>query len=159
MDLTEIEVKGKKFDVSVDERDGRFCANFDGFEVRAYTLAGLKSALAKRVSNSNVKTSIPFVRWENGKLRAGTITGIHASNRNLLVKWKEEKGTEQKYSGYANLYITPEVADLYAALAKASEDAEKALDEFTEANSFDGREAVRAALAKQGVEVEGIDEA
>src|SRR4029077_16378960 len=66
MKLTEIEVKGRTFEVHVDDR-GQFLTKLDSDNVLADTLADLKSKLAQRISRSSVKLDIPFVRWEPAK--------------------------------------------------------------------------------------------
>ena len=151
MKLSDIEIKGRKFGVEVDQDDGKFFASLDGDRVYAPSLDELKTKLAGRLTRSKVKVSIPFVRWDEGKLLKGIITGIHASNGNLLVAWDGKKGSEQEY-GYKE-YINPVVADELARLGKARDDAKQALDDLIEKHSFNGKEAVRKAMAEQGIEV------
>jgi len=61
MKLTDIEIKGKEFEVEVTE-DGKFCAVLDSNQVVAPTLDELKSKIAKQITRGSVKLSIPFVR-------------------------------------------------------------------------------------------------
>src|SRR5207237_10661667 len=115
----------------------------DGDRVYAPSLDELKTKLASRLTRSKVKVSIPFVRWDDGKLLKGTITGIHASNSNLLVTWDGKKGSEQEYGYGSAKYVSPAMADELARLGKARDDARQALDDLIEKHSFNGKEAVR----------------
>lgn len=159
MKLTDVEIKGKSFEVEVDDR-GKFRTVLNGDQVTALTLDALKSELAKRISRGAVKIAIPFVRWSDDKgiLRKGTITGIHASNRNLLVKWDGQKGVEQEYAWHDDSrFIRPEASVEYAHLSQATDEAQQRLQKFTKLHAFNPHEAVRKALAEQGVKVDEVD--
>jgi hypothetical protein len=150
--LTDVEIKGRTFNVEVDERNGRFYTEMDGMGVYGESLADLKTELAKRMSRTSVKVNIPFVRWDNGVLMKGTITGIHAANKNILVKWEHKKGADQEYGYSPGVYINPDVGEQYVELSKANDRAAEVLEEFVKANQFNGREAVQKEMARLGTD-------
>jgi len=160
MKLTSIEVKGKTFEVDVHQRDGRFSTEHGGDTVYATTLDELKTKLAGQISRSKVKLNIPFVRWETDKynngrksrLVRGVVTGMHASNRNILVRFDGQKSTEQE-SGYnSEKHVRPEVADELLRLGAARDKANEEYDEFVREHSFDAREEIRKLLGTEAEE-------
>jgi hypothetical protein len=159
MKFGSVEVKGKKFDIEVGS-DGKFGTNSDGSWLKADTLDQLKTKLATQISRAKLKLSIPFCRWvAGGRLRKGIITGIHASNNNILVKFDDEKTTEQEdiwYSGGA--YIDPEHAGELDRLGKACMKASQEYDDFVDKHKFNAKEAVRKAMGNKADEVGEIDD-
>lgn len=164
MKLATVEIKGRKFDIEVTDR-GEFNTTDDGNYIEANSLEELKGKLSKRMARESVRISIPFVRWEsdryngNGRIKKGNITGIHAANSNLLVKWDGEKGTDQDRSWGNNEYFNPEHGPELERLHKAVVQARAELEKFEKKHGFNGREAVKAALVKAGeidpTEIEG----
>lgn len=150
-ELTTIEVKGKKYKVSVDS-EGRFYASHDNERVSADSLKQLENKLAGFINDSK-KVTISFVKWERadwynkkGRLRRGVITGIHAGNGNLLLKYDDEKVRLQQWSGS---YYDPIHAEELEQLARAVEKAEAELEAFKNRHSFDGKARVRKLLAEE----------
>jgi hypothetical protein len=78
----------------------------------------------------------------------GTITGLHASNDNILVRW-EDGNTEQERSYTSNVYVRPEVADQYAVLGQALDQAQKQFDSFVEKHSLDAKEEIEKQMNKK----------
>jgi hypothetical protein len=144
MKLTTIEVKGKKLEVGVWD-NGQFYTELGNEQVHADSLEHLKTLCAKKLARAAVKLNIPFLRFDNGQLKRGTITGLHASNRNVLVKW-EDGTSSQEYSYQSTDYIKPELVDEYVKLSQASFVAENALTKFTKLNNMDPKVEIRKQL-------------
>lgn len=143
MKLKTIEVRGRKIDVHIDG-SGEFAAEYNGQELAAANLNVLVEKLERAVKSA--KVSIPFIQWDGEKLRHGTATGIHYGNGNLLIKWDGEKGIEQVYGIHDALH--PNLANEYAELCDAVEDAEKRRKAFEDEHGFDDlKERVKAKLA------------
>lgn len=60
--LKKIEVKGKKFEVSIGD-DGHFYAEYEREQIRSESLKSLTEKLASRIAKSK-RVSIPFCMWE-----------------------------------------------------------------------------------------------
>jgi hypothetical protein len=149
--LKKVEVKGKKFDVSISGETGEFFSEFDGEQVRAESLKQLTDKLASRIARSK-RVSIPICMWEKngwndkpGRIRWGTILGLHGSNNNILVKFDDEPRSEQV--GYGD-FFEPKDADELKELSEALDGAEKALESFKKKHEIDAREKVREALGE-----------
>ena len=149
--LKQLEVKGKKFHVFVND-EGKFFADFDGEQVSADSLKQLTDKLASRIKHAR-RVSIPICMWEQrswseeaGRIRTGTILGIHASNNNLLVKFDDETKSEQVSYGD---FFDPADADELKRLAEAMDSAERAFNAFKEKHEIDAKEKVRALLESE----------
>lgn len=149
--LKQIDVKGKKFHIFVND-EGSFFADFDGDQVRAESLKQLTDKLASRIKHSK-RVSIPICIWEKeswsdkpGKIRTGTILGIHGSNNNILVKFDDEPKSEQ--CGY-DVFFDPKDATELKRLAEALNAAETAFENFKEKHEIDAREKVRELLGPE----------
>jgi hypothetical protein len=86
----QVEVNGQKYPVTISE-EGEFIANLGLLEgssqiIRAKSYAELKK-LARKVK---VSFALEFTEVMPNTTRNGTITGIHATNNNLLVRWEPE---------------------------------------------------------------------
>lgn len=151
MKLTTIEVKGKKFEVGVFH-NGKFCAVLGNDQVTADSLENLKTQLSKRMMKSGIKLNIPFVRFDDGKLQAGTITGLHAETR-ALVQWADGTSS-QEYTYGSEDYIRPEFAGEYERLSQASHEADQALAKFVKQHNMDPKVEIRKQLGDEGKEIE-----
>src|SRR5258708_5655875 len=122
MKLTTVNVRGQDFAVHVTDQ-GKFFAELDGDQLTAASLDELRTKLARATLIRNKKLAIPFVLWEEGKMRRGVCTGRHATNRNLLVKWDGQKGAEQisRHYGTSDTFIDPNVETEYTELCKAAD--------------------------------------
>lgn len=147
--LKTIEVKGKKFPVSINE-DGRFFAAIDDEQVSAESLKELTDKLASRIARRK-RVNIPFCWWDDsnwrddGQVRTGVIIGIHGSNDNLLVKFDGETKSEQMSS---HRLTDPTKAKELKELGDAQKRANKAFRDFLKKYEFDGRAKVREALGE-----------
>lgn len=114
-----LEVRGVEYTVSVDD-GGYFYANdATNTQVEASTLEGLREKLMATLSRTKIKIAIPMIakkrsyEWDGAKVYSrGTITGMHASNGNLLVTWEDGK----KEQWYGTAYRPEGLAELQAAL-------------------------------------------
>lgn len=150
--LKKIEVKGKKFEVSVSD-EGAFFAEFDGEQIKADSLKQLTDKLAGRIVRSN-RVNIPICMWEKqswndkpGKVRTGVILGIHGSNDNILVKFDDEAKSEQV--SYGDFFDPKDAAELKR-VCDALAAAEEAFETFKKEHEIDAREKVRELLGETG---------
>jgi len=155
MKVTRYNSREQLVDIDVNEY-GTFSATVDGVKLEAKSLEDLKPKIDRATKQEQARVAIPFVRYvkdswrkDGGKFKRGFITGLHASNSNLLVKFEGEKGSTQEYIG-EYLKLTPEQEVEYQQLVLAAEAAAKLQDAFEKKHSFDGKEAVQKALAKVG---------
>jgi hypothetical protein len=86
----QVEVNGQKYPVTINE-EGEFIANLGVLEgssqiIRAKSYAELKKLTRK----AKVSFELEFTEVTPNTTRNGTITGIHASNGNILVRWEPE---------------------------------------------------------------------
>jgi hypothetical protein len=153
--LKTIEVKGKRFDVTVNI-EGTFSTEFESDHVGSDSLNGLISQLQTRMARQK-RVNIPFCCWDDdrwydkpGKLRTGVILGMHGGNSNLLVKFDDEKKSEQCTSSYT--FVDPAKAEQLQVLAKALDAARSAFDAFKKKHRFDGRAKVLKALGETPTE-------
>ena len=151
-ELKKIEVKGKKFQVSISD-EGKFFAEYDREQISAESLKQLTDKLASRIKKSK-RVNIPICMWEKeswsdkpGKIRTGTIIGIHGSNDNILVKFDDEQKSEQ--ISYGDFFDPADAAELKR-LCQALNDAEQAFENFKKKHEIDAKEKVRAALGETG---------
>lgn len=151
-EFKKIEVKGKKFQVSIGD-EGKFFAEFDNEQITAESLKQLTDKLASRIKKSK-RVAIPVCMWkeeswndEPGKIRFGTIIGIHGGNDNLLVQFDDEKTSEQV--GYGNFFDPADATELKR-LTEILEAAEKAFEAFKTKYAIDAKAKVREALGDTG---------
>jgi ribosomal protein L35AE/L33A len=151
-ELKKIDVKGKKFQVSISD-EGKFFAQYEHEQISAESLKQLTDRLADRIKKSK-RVSIPICMWEKeswsdrpGKIRTGTITGIHGSNDNVLVKFDDEARSEQV--SYGDFFDPKDSAELKR-LAEALNDAEQAFENFKKKHEIDAKEKVRELLGETG---------
>lgn len=154
MNKTDLTVSGggKTYEVLVDE-DGRFAFYSDSIYHRADTLEGLRK-LARRLK---AKFELPFTRVNAEGVRNGTVTGIHASNSNLLVRW-DDGSTEQIYGYSSSSGDMPQLshADFAAAveLLRARNEAVDRFDAFVRDHGT-WKSLKQAALEAQDKAVNG----
>lgn len=114
-DLT-VEVAGQSYPVSINE-EGEFLANL-GVEQGAtqFVKAASYSELVKKARKIKVPFALDFTEVTDYGPRNGTVTGIHATNRNLLVRW-QHNGKSEQVSGYYGSTTMPRLpAEEYQAL-------------------------------------------
>jgi hypothetical protein len=149
-ELRKIDVKGKKFQVSISD-EGKFFAEYEREQISAESLKQLTEKLADRIKKSK-RVSIPICMWEKeswndkpGKIRTGVILGIHGSNDNILVKFDDEPKSEQVSYGD---FFDPKDADELKRLSETLNDAETAFQNFKKKHEIDAEEKVREALGE-----------
>ena len=99
-----IEHAGRKLPVMLDP-EGTFHVLVDGDRISA----GSYEELQKTVRKIKVKFELPFTQVSTTGVRNGTITGIHAVNGNLLVRWSNGE-TEQVYSYSSHGEMMPQLS-------------------------------------------------
>jgi hypothetical protein len=144
--LTTIDVRGRKFDISVNE-NGLFGADFSDQWITAPSLEELREKLVRLTKNT--KISIPFIEWDGKKMRHGVCTGRHATNRNLLVKYDDNKTSEQASSWNVNA-VDPKVEKDYLAVCVQFEAAARQKTEFEEDHGISLKELIDVTLAADG---------
>jgi hypothetical protein len=104
------------------DADGRFVASTsaDIGDVRADTYAQLKETAKVRVSQAKTKVDVPYayLSRSSGRIKHGSATGIHGSNKNILAV---EGGVKKQLDRYAGKeYFKPpspeDAADLEQAV-------------------------------------------
>lgn len=143
--FTSIKVRGQNIDLFVNNV-GKFSAVYKGEDYEAPSI----DQLTKKLNNATKKPiSIPFYRWHETKgLQHGVIVGVHAGNRNVMIKLDGDKSIEQDRGWYGNgfLSMTLTEAKQYTELKRQVTEIENLLEEFEGAHKFHGREAAEKAL-------------
>lgn len=154
--LPDLEVDGKQYPLYVNVRGIFLVMLEEGEEIESSTLDALKQkvhlALLKKRRQATI--DIPFYFWKvdthwkvggihrvRGCLRSGRIVGVHAGNDNLLVKWDDEKGTDQ--AGVSEqrdfLRLTSQEAKHYVYLRRTEQEGVDARVAFEGEHRFDAR--------------------
>jgi hypothetical protein len=84
-----IEVRGTKHQVTVDE-GGDWIAAVGSEILRSKTRSGLVDKIRELSAKAAVAIEIPFLLVNDGMhkgIARGVVTGIHAGNGNMLVRW------------------------------------------------------------------------
>jgi len=146
-----IRVRGQKYTVQLDE-GGVFHAYSDaGIEAAtSETRRGLLDALTKQTKVAAATVSVPITRLADGKARHGVATGIHASTRNILVRWDDGE-REQLRSVRTDILggMTADEGAEWASLVEAQNAAGRAIYAFRQAHKIDLFAELRAAIAAQ----------
>ena len=156
MKLKDLVVNGVTFVIGVDG-DGRFSTIFKGDEIVAPTLETLILKLKNVTKKASTKMRIEFWRWEGrhsraGELKHGVVTGVHGSNRNLLIEWDNGKKEQESYFNEDTLVLSPVEQVEYIAMRQKQADLEKQVETFHKRHSIDLKAAAAAELKKAGVE-------
>lgn len=149
MKLKTIEVRGREIEVEVSE-SGVFFAEVDGERHDAPSLDLLRAKLIR--ATKKVAISIPFIMWDEGKIRRGVCTGRHGSNRNLLVKWDGQKGSEQVSYWNSDATLSPDHEAAYGLLCEEARRAKKTLEAFEKKHGLDLKALIEEAYRKEGDE-------
>lgn len=134
------EIGGKSIEFGVSERTGKFSAYWNDQEYQANTLDALRAAIARDMKRKPL--SIPVVRIQSdyrgkAEVTRGTVTGVHFGNKNIMIRWGAGK-TSVQFKRWHGEQLFKATVDLvrHAKLLKAVKDAQAALDDFREKNSF-----------------------
>lgn len=157
---------GRKVDVNVDD-GGTFWAKPDGpggDMVKAPTMDGLRKKILARFRTAKTRLAVPVTLFKavtrnhvtvDCSITGGHVTGCHATNGNLLVRWADGK-TEQLSRHEYNTEWLRELTMTEATELRKAHDAKvaaaKACDEMIERLKVDPRELVKDALTAAGVE-------
>jgi hypothetical protein len=143
-----LEVRGSTYDVEVDGK-GIFWTEVGGQSYSANSLERLRETVTKATRQSNL--DVRFCRVDNaGNVAYGTATGIHASQRAVLVRWNEGKReTIQAYSAVNMLQplSVEEVQELRERIRDAAAAAEQ-VRKFRAAHELNVWDAASRAAAE-----------
>ena len=142
MKLKEIAIKGRKFDVYVNE-DGKFYVNVDGSNAYFDSIVELETKLSRNIKNKP-KCNVRIVAMSG---KCGAITGVHGANGNYLIKW--DNGETEQLSGWSFSRITQmddESSCEYAELVKSANDSAAKRDAFYKEHVVDVQKLVEAEL-------------
>lgn len=125
-----VEAAGRTYPVTIDE-DGRFRAMLgDHGSITDESFAGLQ----RRARRIKTKFSLDFTELDGNDVRDGSVTGFHATNGNLLIKWANGQ-TEQRpgWSGNSTVFnrLSGEEAEQLRRLVDERNRAVQALNGFT----------------------------
>jgi hypothetical protein len=97
-----VTIKGVDYDVTVDD-SGDWHALVIGNRVTAGSKDALRTAITRETRKATASISVPFVSLNNqdATVRRGNATGIHGSNRNVLVRWADT-GEADQVRGYTD---------------------------------------------------------
>jgi hypothetical protein len=86
----QVEVNGQKYPVTINE-EGEFIANLGLLEGSSQIIRAKSYAELKRLTRKvKVSFALEFTEVTPNTTRNGTVTGIHAANGNILVRWEPE---------------------------------------------------------------------
>lgn len=160
--------KGTTWHVTFNDRTARFTAEAQGYRaVSAKNWEDLVNAAKVQVSQSRVKVSVPYARlirdYKGRRIIAGTATGIHSANRNILITENGKPGQMDRFGGASGALkpVKPEDAERYLALLDESDRISREISELLKPYKFgDGlaqavESAIEEARKAQGPETGG----
>lgn len=166
-DAGSITTNGITTPITVDEA-GNWRAQQSGTYLQAETRDKLRMRLARLTRQAKTPVEVHVVHIvHQGTMgitrRRAVLTGLHASNGNVLVVWApqgrmpEEKGQLDRYGRAQEVYVAGDVTDdqlqEYAELEIAAAEAKRARDEWLAAHKVDPTKAVQQAIeARLGTE-------
>lgn len=142
-----LEIRGTQYPVELSKA-GIFSATTGADKVVDTTLEGLQKQML-RLTRQTAKLSIRVSRpdYASGTIQAGTITGIHAVNRAILVRW--DNGQRDQIAAYScdgiMTELTPEETEEYESLVRAEAVAHQNTTEFRNRHVFDAFNVAKAA--------------
>lgn len=146
-----VEKNGITVPIFVDDA-GHWTAEIGG-GVWAANRDQLALKIAAQTKKATAKVSVPFTRATDGTgwgasriaVADGVATGFHSANGNILVTWTESGTKEQFKGGNTMRPLDADQKAEFVRLAKAVQDAQKALREFDDSHKIDLRKAVEEA--------------
>jgi hypothetical protein len=146
----DLDVRGRAVEVTVDDH-GRFHSTVDGKGYWASTREELYQALMKGTKRATIKVEVPFEQMFGGGevVKRGVVTGIHAGNNSLLIRWEDGR-TEQSGSGMYDVLrpLSDEERAAWQQLARVRREAAAALGAFEHERHINLRIGVRDAIEK-----------
>lgn len=162
------EIDGKSIDIFVTN-EGEFYAKNPGDEDRGNITAPTRAALVTKlrgiIRRKAARVAVKATRWDDGtwskvpKLEAITITGLHGSNGNLLIKGEDGQTVQNRgYSDDAILRaMTTAEAREFLEMYRTMKHAEAAFETLLDSYKVNGKDLVRAAMRGEGVAPEDLD--
>jgi hypothetical protein len=137
-------IRGKKVELYVSTT-GMFNANLDGNNLESKTITDLVEEIDKALK---CKVSIPFHRWDDGRLVNGVVTGVHGRTKNYLLRIDGKSSQEYYYSSNAGkfLRLSPGEESEYTALKQAEAAAEEASLKFEREHRIDVPKEIEKAM-------------
>jgi hypothetical protein len=155
-------VRGVEVNIFTDD-DGQWLAWLNGGadKVTAQSRDLLKTALSRKMRAAASDVAVPFLmltetRRETVVVRSGVATGIHSSNRNVMVTWDDD-GTKGQLSGVGDgKTMTGDTnPDEWREVVEAYMAASRAMYAFEQAHKIELRAEIRAALTRAEVAPDG----
>jgi hypothetical protein len=143
-----LEVRGAAYEVAIDGK-GIFQAEVDGQAYRGNTLEKLRELVVRATRQSSL--DVRFARPNaDGTVRYGSVTGIHAGQRALLVRWNDGgRETIQAYNATGMLQpLSYEQARGYSDLVRVAEVANNAVGRFKSEHRLNVWETATKAAAE-----------
>ena len=143
---------GKTYEVELNDENGSFRVWTGETHISAPSYADLE----RKIRKLKTRFELPFTAVTADGVMDGTVTGFHAINGNMLVKWAD--GSHEQMPGYSyDASSMPRLSDEDTAKAKqlvqARNEAVQALDTFIKARRFESLK--KAALEAQDKAVNG----
>lgn len=134
-----LKVNETTFEVKVSD-EGIFSTPIPGGFETAKSLAELRRKLKDVTTDLNVPCTKVEGRYRDDDLEIthGTVTGVHASNRNYLVRWDDDSTSQERNYSHSILrrLTDKEVAEV-TKLHAAKKVAMEAFDDFLEGRAFE----------------------
>lgn len=156
-----IDIRGQKVDIFVESSNDNDGMVFSAYWNKDHFSAPNFTTLKKRLlaASKGLKVAVPFVyhdkyaRTGNG-LRRGTATGIHASSRNVLIRWANGEADQLHSYGGGDVFggLTTADFEYYGALLEERKRIEADIRAFVSAHSIDLSKLVKTALVALGDE-------
>jgi hypothetical protein len=136
--------------------DGSFKAHFNDQTIWGATEEAVVERLKLATKKARITVAVPFTQivksWGKWQVKEGIASGLHATNRNILVTWIESNQSEQvegySFSSYYQSLSDEDLAELIR-LKEVNEAAQEALNEFEKTHRFNLREAVEEAIEER----------
>jgi hypothetical protein len=151
----QVEKNGQTVDIHVTEF-GNWGAKVASNVLSAETKAKLIDKIATATKQAVVKVAVAFTELgvsgggygypAKPYARSGTATGFHAANGNILVTWSDGSRTQLTEHLLRVAPLAQEERVEYVQLAKAEQEARRALHAWEAAHRFDLKEAVKKAI-------------
>lgn len=164
--VTQKVVRGVLRDIYVDEK-GIFYSMLDGDRVTGQTMEVLVTRLTQATAPERKNLNIKFCRLmyreksgEKPQIWHGTITGKHATNNNMLIRFEETKGSQQESTfsfgrrrdeNFLCVMSKADEAEILDAVLKEQEAKNRVEKLIHKHGNFDPVHLLKEALTKLGV--------